>query len=55
MKRIHKALDSDDVKLVRMLLKEWHETLDDSHAHFPVFFCDLKTSVEVSELGIVNV
>lgn len=53
---LHRALDSDDVKLVRTLLKEGHETLDDAHAlHYAFFVCDSKTVIELLELGIADV
>ncbi|KAG9455633.1 hypothetical protein H6P81_000141 [Aristolochia fimbriata] len=55
-RRIHGALDSDDVELVRMLLKEGHTTLDDACAlHYAVAFCDSKTTTELLELGLADV
>ncbi|XP_052182522.1 BTB/POZ domain and ankyrin repeat-containing protein NPR1 isoform X2 [Diospyros lotus] len=54
--RIHRALDSDDVELVRMLLKEGHTTLDDACAlHYAVAYCDVKTTTELLDLGIADV
>ncbi|XP_052182521.1 BTB/POZ domain and ankyrin repeat-containing protein NPR1 isoform X1 [Diospyros lotus] len=56
VKRIHRALDSDDVELVRMLLKEGHTTLDDACAlHYAVAYCDVKTTTELLDLGIADV
>ncbi|PRQ46873.1 putative chromatin remodeling & transcription regulator ABTB family [Rosa chinensis] len=55
-KRIHRALDSDDVELVRMLLKEGHTNLDDAHAlHYAVAYCDAKTTAELLDLGSADV
>ncbi|KAI4335280.1 hypothetical protein L6164_013942 [Bauhinia variegata] len=56
VKRIHRALDSDDVELVRMLLKEGHTNLDDAHAlHYAVAYCDAKTTTELLDLGLADV
>ncbi|CAN1836194.1 BTB/POZ domain and ankyrin repeat-containing protein NPR1 [Linum perenne] len=56
VKRIHRALDSDDVELVRMLLKEGHTNLDDAEAlHYAVAYCDSKTTMEVLDLGLADV
>ncbi|WCJ42706.1 BTB/POZ domain and ankyrin repeat-containing protein NPR1 [Euphorbia peplus] len=56
VKRIHRALDSDDVELVRMLLKEAHTNLDDAHAlHYAVAYCDAKTTTELLDLGIADI
>ncbi|PIA42992.1 hypothetical protein AQUCO_02000445v1 [Aquilegia coerulea] len=56
VKRIHRALDSDDVELVRWLLKEGHTTLDDAYAlHYAVAYCDAKTTTEVLDLGLADV
>ncbi|KAL5698688.1 hypothetical protein ACHQM5_029688 [Ranunculus cassubicifolius] len=56
VKRIHRALDSDDVELVRWLLKEEHTTLDDAYAlHYAVAYCDAKTTTEVLDLGLADV
>ncbi|KAJ6730725.1 REGULATORY PROTEIN NPR3 [Salix viminalis] len=50
--RIHKALDSDDVKLVELLLSESNLTLDDAHAlHYAIAYCDPKIVMEVLSLG----
>ncbi|KAK2985787.1 hypothetical protein RJ640_021572, partial [Escallonia rubra] len=56
VKRIHRALDSDDVELVRMLLKEGHTTLDDANAlHYAVAYCDAKTTTDLLDLAIADV
>uniref|UniRef100_A0A6N2MNH6 BTB domain-containing protein n=1 Tax=Salix viminalis TaxID=40686 RepID=A0A6N2MNH6_SALVM len=56
VKRIHRALESDDVELVRMLLKEAHSNLDDAHAlHYAVAYCDAKTTTELLDLGLADV
>lgn len=56
VKRIHRALDSDDVELVRMLLKEGHTTLDDAYAlHYAVAFTDAKTTTELLDLELADV
>ncbi|XP_059634811.1 BTB/POZ domain and ankyrin repeat-containing protein NPR1-like [Cornus florida] len=56
VKRIHRALDSDDVKLVEMLLEEGHTTLDDAHAlHYAVAYCDAKTTTELLDLSLADV
>ncbi|KAL6224195.1 hypothetical protein ACLB2K_003051 [Fragaria x ananassa] len=55
-RRIHRALDSDDVELVRMLLKEGHTNLDEAYAlHYAVAYCDAKTTYELLDLGIADV
>ncbi|KMZ76372.1 NPR1-1 protein [Zostera marina] len=54
--RIYKALDSDDVELVKMLLNESTITLDDVNAlHYASAYCDPKVVTEVLELGVVDV
>ena len=56
VKRIHRALDSDDVELVRLLLREGHTNLDDAYAlHYAVAYCDAKTTTELLDLGIGDV
>ncbi|XP_057498255.1 BTB/POZ domain and ankyrin repeat-containing protein NPR1-like [Actinidia eriantha] len=56
VKRIHRALDSDDVELVRMLLKEGHTSLDDACAiHYAVAYCDAKTTMELLDLALADV
>lgn len=56
VKRIHRALDSDDVELLRMLLKEGNTSLDDACAlHYAVAYCDAKTTTELLDLGLADV
>ncbi|KAH9747444.1 Regulatory protein NPR3 [Citrus sinensis] len=56
IKRIHKALDSDDVELVRLLLSESEITLDEANAlHYAAAYCDPKVLSEVLSLGLADV
>ncbi|KAK6151964.1 hypothetical protein DH2020_014599 [Rehmannia glutinosa] len=56
VKRIHRALESDDVELVRMLLKEEQTNLDDAYAlHYAVAYCDSKTTTELLDLAIADI
>ncbi|KAL2244551.1 UNVERIFIED_CONTAM: BTB/POZ domain and ankyrin repeat-containing protein NPR1 [Sesamum indicum] len=56
VKRIHKALDSDDVELVRLLLTESDITLDEAYAlHYAIAYCDPKIVTEVLSLGLSDV
>ncbi|CAK7336953.1 unnamed protein product [Dovyalis caffra] len=57
IKRIHMALDSDDVELVKLLLTESDDiTLDDANAlHYAASYCDLKVMSEVLSLGLADV
>ncbi|OVA08178.1 BTB/POZ-like [Macleaya cordata] len=56
VRRMHRALDSDDVELVSMLLKEGHTTLDNAHAlHYAVAYCDKKTTKELLDLERADV
>ncbi|XP_031500112.1 BTB/POZ domain and ankyrin repeat-containing protein NPR1-like [Nymphaea colorata] len=56
IKRIHKALDSDDVELVGLLLKEGNTTLDDAHAlHYAAAYCDSKIVAELLDLKLADV
>ncbi|XP_074326286.1 BTB/POZ domain and ankyrin repeat-containing protein NPR1-like [Apium graveolens] len=56
IRKIHKALDSDDVELVKRLLPESDITLDAAHAlHYAVAYCDPKVVSEVLNLGLANV
>ncbi|KAK9947997.1 hypothetical protein M0R45_003588 [Rubus argutus] len=51
-----RTLNSDDVELVRMLLKEGHTNLDNAYAlHYAVAYCDTKTMAEMLDLGIADV
>ncbi|XP_062096036.1 BTB/POZ domain and ankyrin repeat-containing protein NPR1-like [Humulus lupulus] len=56
IRRIHKALDSDDVELVKLLLTESDVTLDDANAlHYAAAYCDPKVVNEVLGLGLADV
>lgn len=56
IRRIHKALDSDDVELVKLLLTESDITLDEAYAlHYAVAYCDPKVVTDVLGLGLANV
>lgn len=53
---IHKALDSDDVELVKNFLTEGHTNLDDACAlHFAVAYCDVKTATDLLKLDLADV
>ncbi|KAK8956049.1 Regulatory protein NPR2 [Platanthera guangdongensis] len=54
--KIYQALDSDDIELVKMLLKEGHTSLDDAHAlHYAVAHCDAKITMELLDLDPLDV
>ncbi|OMO65892.1 BTB/POZ-like protein [Corchorus olitorius] len=56
IRRIHKALDSDDVELVKLLLTESDITLDDANAlHYAAAYCDPKVVSEVLALRLADV
>ncbi|CAK9133184.1 unnamed protein product [Ilex paraguariensis] len=56
IRRIHKALDSDDVELVKLLLSESGTTLDFSYAlHYAAAYCDPKVVSEVLNLGLADI
>uniref|UniRef100_A0A0E0KH70 BTB domain-containing protein n=1 Tax=Oryza punctata TaxID=4537 RepID=A0A0E0KH70_ORYPU len=56
VRNIHKALDSDDVDLVGMLLKESPVTLDDAFAiHYAAAYCEPKVLAELLKLDSANV
>lgn len=56
IRRIHRALDSDDVELVKLLLTESDITLDDANAlHYAVAYCDSKVVSEVLTLRLADV
>ncbi|KAK8540233.1 hypothetical protein V6N13_048670 [Hibiscus sabdariffa] len=56
IRRIHKALDSDDVELVKLLLTESDITLDDAAAlHYAAAYCDPKIVSEILALGLADV
>lgn len=56
IKRIHKALDSDDVELVKLLLTESDVTLDEANAlHYAAAYCDPKVVSQVLSLNLADV
>lgn len=56
IRRIHKALDSDDVELVKLLLTESDITLDEANSlHYAVAYCDPKVVTEVLGLALADV
>ncbi|KAF8028793.1 hypothetical protein BT93_E1448 [Corymbia citriodora subsp. variegata] len=56
IRRIHKALDSDDIELVRLLLSESNISLDEAHGlHYAAAYCDAKVVSELLGLGLANV
>ncbi|CAN0854952.1 BTB/POZ domain and ankyrin repeat-containing protein NPR1 [Linum grandiflorum] len=56
IKRIHRALDSDDVELVNLLLTESDVSLDDAYAiHYAAAYCDPKVVQEVLNLRLADV
>ncbi|MCO5598947.1 hypothetical protein L7F22_053046 [Adiantum nelumboides] len=56
LQRFRKALDSDDVELVCLLLKERQLSLDDAYAlHYAASYCDPRTLQELLELGCADV
>ncbi|KAL6616122.1 hypothetical protein ACP70R_038392 [Stipagrostis hirtigluma subsp. patula] len=55
VRRIHRALDSDDVELVKLLLNESEITLDDAKAlHYVAAYCDSKVVSDLLDLGLAN-
>ncbi|KAK1439395.1 hypothetical protein QVD17_05213 [Tagetes erecta] len=56
IRQIHKALDSDDVELVKLLLSESNITLDEANGlHYAVSYCDPKVVKEVLSLNMADV
>ncbi|GER33575.1 ankyrin repeat family protein [Striga asiatica] len=56
IRRIHQALDSDDVELVKLLLEESGITLDESLAlHYAAAYCNPKVVNEVLNIGNADV
>ncbi|XP_076936238.1 BTB/POZ domain and ankyrin repeat-containing protein NPR1-like [Bidens hawaiensis] len=56
IRQIHKALDSDDVELVKLLLNESSITLDEADGlHYAVLYCDPKVVKEVLGLDMADV
>lgn len=56
IRRILKALDSDDIELMTLLLNESSVTLDDAFAlHYACAYCDPKIVNEVLNLGLADI
>lgn len=56
VRRIHRALDSDDVELVKLLLEESNISLDAAYAlHYAAAYCNPKIVNEVLNLGNADV
>uniref|UniRef100_A0A453E5P5 BTB domain-containing protein n=3 Tax=Aegilops tauschii subsp. strangulata TaxID=200361 RepID=A0A453E5P5_AEGTS len=56
VRRILRALDSDDVELVRILIKEGQTNLDDAFAlHYAVEHCDSKITTELLDIALADV
>ncbi|KAK9190914.1 hypothetical protein WN943_019524 [Citrus x changshan-huyou] len=55
VRRIHKALDSDDFELLNLLLNEYEVTLDDAFAlHYAAAYCNPKVFKEVLNMGLAD-
>lgn len=55
VRRIHKALDSDDVELLKLLLDESNVTLDDAYAlHYAAAYCNPKVFKELLNMGLAD-
>lgn len=56
IRRILKALESDDIELLKLLLEESNVTLDDACAlHYAAAYCNSKVVNEVLELDLADV
>ncbi|KAL9419918.1 hypothetical protein AB3S75_037643 [Citrus x aurantiifolia] len=56
VRRIHKALDSDDFELLNLLLNEYKVTLDDAYAlHYAAAYCNPKVFKEVHNMGLADI
>lgn len=56
IRRIYKALDSDDVELVKLLLEESNISLDSAYAlHYAAAYCNPKIVDELRKLGNADV
>ncbi|KAJ7548974.1 hypothetical protein O6H91_07G035400 [Diphasiastrum complanatum] len=55
-KRIYKALDSDDIELMQLLLTESGLTIDSTYAlHYAAGYCDSKTTSELMDLAVADI
>ncbi|XP_038987172.1 BTB/POZ domain and ankyrin repeat-containing protein NPR1-like [Phoenix dactylifera] len=56
VKSIYRALDSDDIELVKLLLDEGHTNLDDAYAlHYAVTHCDSQITAKLLDLERADV
>ncbi|KAF2309530.1 hypothetical protein GH714_003694 [Hevea brasiliensis] len=56
IRKIHEALDSGDIDLVKLLLRESNVTLDDANSlHYAVAYCDSKVVYKLLDLGLADV
>ncbi|KAL4572720.1 hypothetical protein LXL04_019503 [Taraxacum kok-saghyz] len=56
IKSIHKALDCDDVELVKLILTESNITLNEAHAlHYAVAYCTQEVAKQVLDLNLADV
>ncbi|KAG0555906.1 hypothetical protein KC19_11G011600 [Ceratodon purpureus] len=54
-KRIHRALDSDDIELVQLLLDEKKLSLDGAHGlHYAAAYCHPRTLAHLLDLGLAD-
>ncbi|KAK9102543.1 hypothetical protein Sjap_019797 [Stephania japonica] len=53
---IHRALDTDDIELLKLLLQEGKTDIDDAYAlHYAVAHCDARTVTKLLDLEVANV
>ncbi|KAF2309535.1 hypothetical protein GH714_003736 [Hevea brasiliensis] len=56
IRKIREALDSGDIDLVKLLLRESNVTLDDANSlHYAVAYCDSKVVYKLLDLGLADV
>ncbi|KAI3491987.1 hypothetical protein L1887_43624 [Cichorium endivia] len=56
IKSLHKALDCDDVELVKLILSEANITLDEAHAlHYAVAYCTQEVAKQILDLNQADV
>lgn len=56
IKSIHKALDSDDVELVKLILTESNMTLNEAYAlHYAVAYCNQGVAKQILDLNLADV
>ncbi|KAK9142324.1 hypothetical protein Syun_011724 [Stephania yunnanensis] len=53
---LHRALDTDDIELLKLLLQEGKTDIDDAYAlHYAVVHCDARTVTKLLDLGVADV